>query len=82
MARGKASVSPGGIYLVELAREALLPVQNLHQDVGKAFQRPGCDIYHQCGQSSSYLASPKTCVKLKFESHDLDDELLTGNNVK
>ena len=40
VARSKASISPVGKSLVE--GEALfLPIQDLHQDVGKVLQRPG-----------------------------------------
>ena len=38
-------------------------------------------IYADNFDINSCLASPKTCVKLKFESHDLDDKLLTANNL-
>lgn len=34
------------------------------------------------GNLDCLTSSPKACVKLKFESHDLDDKLLTGNKTK
>merc|ERR1711936_1552773 len=44
----------------------------------KASVSPVQDLHQDAGKT---LQRPKTCVQLKFESHDLDDELLTGDQV-
>ena len=77
VARSKASISPVGKSLVE--GDSLLtyprPPPRCWQGSPETWMS-----WMSTAILSCWTSSPKACVKLKLESHDLDDELLTGNN--